>query len=207
MRKETADITLLTKVVWLAHTPLRTLTRACKEDHKVKKQMILPILLATTPLFAKDEPRITIQVVKSQASTYQRSHMVSGRTSTSYTNCNTLGNVNGTATSYGTGTTNVNAFGNSNTNCTTTTNPGTPPHEVTRTITQEYVGALLPDGRKAVLWCQEGFRKCLSLAPGPYQAEIRGNALFIYVPELSGKERKVKYKAVMVDPTTPSAQP
>jgi hypothetical protein len=169
--------------------------------------MLLLILLATTPLLAKDKPRITIQVVKSQASTYQRSYVVAGRKSTSYTNCNTLGNINGTATSYGTGTTNVNASANSNTNCTTTTNPGVAPHEVTETIAQEYVGVLLPDGRKAVLWCQEGFRKCLSLAPGQYQAEVSGNALFVYVPELSGKERKVKYKAVIVDPTPSSGQP
>lgn len=50
------------------------------------------------------------------------------------------------------------------------------------------------------LWCQEGFRHCDNLQPGQYEAEIDGNALFVYVPELSGKERKVKYKAVSVQP-------
>jgi hypothetical protein len=104
------------------------------------------------------------------------------------------------------------ATGAADANCSTTSTPGVAPHEVTRTIAQEYVSAALPDGRKVVLWCQEGFRKCAALAPGAYQAEVNGNALSVYVPDLSGKEHKVKYKAVMLEPaalpdSTPAPSP
>lgn len=162
----------------------------------MKKTIILFVILATTPAFAKNKPTITIQVLKSQASTYQRSVFIPGQRGRSETNCNTMGN----ATEIGSTT-----YGTANTNCSTTTTPGRAPGISTRTVEQEYVGAVMPDGRKVVLWCQQGFRKCSALAPGSYQAELDGNSLFVYVPELSGREHKVKYKAAMVEPAAESS--
>jgi hypothetical protein len=57
------------------------------------------------------------------------------------------------------------------------------------------------------LWCQEGFRKCDNLQPGKYEAEIDGNALFVFIHDLSGKEHKIKYKAVSVQETSVARQP
>jgi TPR repeat protein len=56
----------------------------------------------------------------------------------------------------------------------------------------------LPDGRQVTLWCQEGFRQCDNLLPGKYESEIDGTAVFVFVHDLSGKEHKIKYKAVGV---------
>ncbi len=153
------------------------------------------LMFSSAHCFGKDHPRITIQVVNSRAASYQRNVYVPGQRGHSETNCNTMGNATLTGTT---------AYGSANTNCSTTTTPGRAPQIATRTVAEEYVKALLPDGRNVVLWCQQGYRKCLPLAPGSYEAQIDGNALFIFVPELSGKERKVKYKAVMVDPVAPA---
>ncbi len=157
---------------------------------------LLCALFVLAPAYAKDKPTIKIQVLGSQASTYQRSIVVPGRQGTSQINCSTIGNANETSSGYGT----ANTTANSNTNCSMTSTADTPPRTVTREIEQENVSALLPDGRQVMLWCQQGYRQCLYLQPGQYEAEIDGNALFIIVPELSGKERKVKYKAVSVEP-------
>jgi TPR repeat protein len=149
--------------------------------------------------FAKDKPRITIQIVNSEASQREYTRTIPGRRGTAETNCTTNGTTNGTINDYGIGPIQTNSDNHANTNCTTTTTAATPPRTVTRSITQEHVSAIMPDGRHVILWCQQGYRRCDDLQPGNYEAEIDGNALFIFVHELTGKERKVKYKAVSVE--------
>jgi hypothetical protein len=147
---------------------------------------------------AKDKPRITIEVLNSEASQRQYTRIIPGSKGTSETNCTTNGNTYGTATDYGVGITHINANTNANTNCTTTTTPSTPPQTYVRSIRQEHVSAILPDGRQVTLWCQQEYRRCDDLLPGRYEAEIDGNSLFVYVHDVSGKEHKTKYKAVSV---------
>jgi hypothetical protein len=147
------------------------------------------LLLLSVAAFAKDKPTITIQVVSSEASTRQFTRTTPGQAGTSQTNCDT----NGTATDYGnTGTTNMNA----NPSCTTTTTTATPPRTYVTSIPEEHVYVIMPDGGHVKLWCQNGFRRCAYLQPGSYTAEASGNSLFIHAHELSGKERKIKYRAV-----------
>ena len=146
------------------------------------------LLVLSANAFGKDKATITIQVVTSETGQRLYHYTTPGTAATSQTNCNT----NGTATDYGTGTTNVNA----NTDCTTTTTPGSPPQTHENSIIQQYVYAIMPDGSHVKLWCQNGFRRCAYLQPGSYKAEVSGNSLFVYAHELSGKERKIKYRAV-----------
>ncbi len=161
--------------------------------------LVVTLLFApSNTSFAKDKPRVTIEVVNSEASQRRYSYTTPGRKGTSETNCNTNGTTNGTVTDYGVGPTQINANTNANTNCTTTTTPASPPQTYVRSITQEHVSAILPDGRQVTLWCQEGFRHCDDLLPGKYESEIDGNAVFVLVHDLSGKEHKIKYKAVGV---------
>jgi hypothetical protein len=163
------------------------------------KRVILFISLATLA-FGKDKPTITIQIVDSQSSTRQFSYTVPGSAGTSNTTCNTNGtaNTSGNATSYGNNTSyNGSTDLNANTNCTTTTTPGTPPQTYVRNIAQEHVRGIMPDGTHITLWCQAGFRKCVSLSPGNYTAEIDGgSALKIYSYDLAQKVHKIKYRAV-----------
>ncbi len=155
---------------------------------------------------AKDKPRITVEVVSSETSQREYTRTIPGRKGTSETNCTTNGTTNGTATDYGIGPTHINANTNASTNCTTTTTPARPPQTVTESIRQEHVYAILPDGRQVTLLCQQGFRRCDNLPPGRYTAEIDGSALFVFVHDVSGKERKVKYRAVSVQEAS-AAQP
>jgi hypothetical protein len=152
---------------------------------------LLSIFLAfaalSTPTFGKDNPTITVNVVNTQASTRQFNYTTPGTAGTSNTTCIT----NGTAIDSG-NVTNINA----NTNCSTTSTPGTPPQTYTHSIAQEHVFAIMPDGAHVTLWCQAGFRHCYYLQPGSYTAEVKGNSLWMYVHDLSGKERKIKYHAV-----------
>lgn len=162
---------------------------------------------------AKDKPKITIEVVNSETSQREYTRTIPGRKGTAQTNCTTNGTTNGTINDYGAGPIQTNSTGNANTNCTTTTTAATPPRTVTQSMTQEHVYAILPDGRRVILWCQEGFRRCDNLQPGKYEAEIDGNALLVYVPELSGKERRIKYRAVSLQvasaaqPSEPDTEP
>lgn len=157
--------------------------------------------------FAKEKPRITIQVVNSEASQRQYTYTTPGRKGTAQTNCTTNGTANGTINDYGVGPIQTQSNGSANTNCTTTTTAATPPQTVTRYITQEHVSAILPDGRHVILWCQQGYRRCDDLQPGSYEAGIDGNSLFVFVHELSGKERKIKYRAVSVEEAGVTAPP
>ncbi len=54
----------------------------------------------------------------------------------------------------------------------------------------------MSDGRRITVWCQSGFRRCTTLSPGNYTAEIDGNSLWIYGYELGGKQHKLKYRYV-----------
>ncbi len=157
--------------------------------------------------FAKDKPRITIEVVNSETSQREYIRTIPGRKGTSDTNCATTGTTNGTINDYGVGPIQTQSSGSANTNCTTTTTAATPPQTVTRYITQEHVSAILPDGRHVILWCQQGYRRCDDLQPGRYEAEIDGNSLFVFVHELSGKERKIKYRAVSVEEASITVPP
>jgi len=167
---------------------------------------VLCLFLVSPATFAKDKPRITIEVVNSETSQREYTRTIPGRKGTSETSCDTNGTTNGTINDSGVGPIQTNSTGKANTNCTTTTTAATPPQTRTELITQEHVYAILPDHRQVILWCQEGFRRCDNLQPGKYEAEIDGNALFVYVPELSGKERRVKYRAVSLQ-VAPAAQP
>jgi len=145
---------------------------------------------------AKEKPRIKIQVLSSQASERTYSYTTPGRNGTSNTTCN----------SYGNGTVNTNTYGNSTygdvntntqTNCTTTSTAPTPPTVHTNTIAQEHISAVLPNGQNVTLWCQAGFRKCASLQPGTYEAEITGGSTMnVFIYDLQGKEHKIKYRVV-----------
>jgi hypothetical protein len=53
----------------------------------------------------------------------------------------------------------------------------------------------MPDGAHVTLWCQTGFRRCVSLPAGSYSGEVKGNTVWMYVADLDGTEHKVKYKA------------
>ncbi len=144
-------------------------------------------VLLTTVARAKDKPRIQIQVVGTQTGERQAAFTIPGTATQSTTNCN------GTATATGIGGL---ATANGTTNCTTTTNPGVPPRTVVRSIPQAYVHAIMPDGRRITVWCQAGLRRCTTLSPGSYTAEIDGNSLWIYAYELGDKQHKLKYRYV-----------
>ena len=145
------------------------------------------LILTSCFAIAKDAPTITVQVVNTQASERQLSYTTPGHSGSSNTTCGT----NGTAIDTGT-VTSINA----NTNCTTTSTAPTPPQTHTRTIAQEHVYAIMPDGAHVTLWCQAGFRHCYYLQPGSYTAEVKGNSLWMYAHDLSGKTHKTKYRAV-----------
>ena len=54
----------------------------------------------------------------------------------------------------------------------------------------------MPDGVHTTLWCQAQFRNCASLEAGYYAAQVKGNTVWIYIRDVSGKEHKIKYKAM-----------
>jgi hypothetical protein len=149
--------------------------------------LCLVLLSLTSIALGKDNPTITVKVVDTQASTRQFSYTTPGTAGTSNTTCDT----NGSAIDTG-NITNINA----NTNCTTTSTAATPPQTHVRSIAQEHVFAVMPDGSHVTLWCQAGFRHCYYLQPGSYTAEVKGNSLWMYAHDLSGREHKVKYHAV-----------
>jgi hypothetical protein len=147
----------------------------------------------TTPAFAKKKPPniISVEVVESQDSQRQFTTTIPGTAGTSETKCDTNGNSSVYGTSNG-GTVNGTINTNSTTNCTTTSQPGTPPMTLNESIAQEYVRVIWPGGSHVTLWCQAGFRQCLSLAPGIYSAEVKGNAVWIY----AAYRKKIKYTPV-----------
>lgn len=161
---------------------------------RLKAVFVLTVLSVTA--FAKDKPKIIIEVVNSETSERVYTYTTPGKKGKSETSCDTNGTTNGTVSDSGIGPTQINANTNANTNCTTTSTPATPPQTHVSSTTQEHVSAILPDGRHVILWCQNEFRRCDYLQPGKYTAEPDGNVLFVYVHDLSGRAHRVKYRAV-----------
>lgn len=157
--------------------------------------LVLVVVFFASAASAKDKPRITVQVVGTQSSEQPETYTTRGTAAISTTNCNTNGNGSVDGTDDGS-TINGTLDTHSTTNCTTTSQPGRPATTHTLYYLQENVQAIMPDGTHVTLWCQVGFRKCDSLRPGYYSAEIAGNTVWMYAHDLSGKEHKIKYKYV-----------
>ena len=152
---------------------------------------VILMMVCSIATFAKDKQTIQIEVVGTDSWQRDIATHHAATSGTANTNCNTNGNVN--ATTYG-----DNTYGsvNSTTNCTTTTAPGTAAYTTHYDIQQESVHAIV-NGQHVTLWCQVGFRKCASLQPGTYTAEIDGDkALKIYVYSLTSHKLmgKMKYR-------------
>jgi hypothetical protein len=130
--------------------------------------------------FAADPVLVKISVVGTDSSDKVQTHVTPGRTST---NCE----------STATATAGRNTISSDQSKkCTTTTSPAE-----TRTVVipQQNVRAIMPDGSHVTLWCQAALRHCVALAPGDYQAEVKGNVAWIHVPKLDGTDDRLKYKA------------
>jgi hypothetical protein len=158
--------------------------------------VVLLVSATSTAWAKKEKPVITIEVVGTDAAVRDIAIRHSATAGTSTTNCNTNGNVDGTATTYG-NTTYVNGTTTANTDCQTTSTPGQPAYTSHTYIQQEYVHAIMPDGQHVMLWCQAGFRKCANLAAGTYQAEADGDkALRLYVHSIVTNKLmgKMKYR-------------
>ncbi len=190
---------------------------------------LLLSLLVPIVAFAKDNARITIQVIDAETKLGHYNYTTPGRDGTAKTNCTTNGTTNGTINNYGSGPILTHSTSSGNTDCTTTTTPARPPQTHIVNTVQQLVYALLPDGRQMTLSCQKdemggfatglmvgyggvpksGTPRCSNLQPGNYEAEIHGNSLTIFIHELSGKEHKIKYRAVSVSEmqTTPPSAP
>ncbi len=174
---------------------------------------LLPVLGLSIAVLAKDEPRITIQVVGSETSQRQFSHTFPGKEGTTATNCRTRESARGSKTETGPGSVQTQSSSSSSTTCISATTGGEAPQVMTHRVRQEQIYVVLPDGRQTTLSCQQGFRRCESLPPGKYEAEIDGNSMVVIVRDLAGKERKVKYRAgtvtgtATVPPPVPAAAP
>lgn len=99
----------------------------------------------------------------------------------SNTACSTSGTVNGTATSYGSGTTNVNGTVDSNTSCETTTTPSQTYSGNRITVTNEAWVTDVASGDQYLLECVASWvgSKCSYLTGGRYDAELKGNNMWI----------------------------
>ena len=161
----------------------------------------LAVLCLASAAFAKDKPRVTVQVVNTETSERQSSYIVPGTDAKSTTTCDK--SASQTVYTKDNGRTVKEAVDTDSTStCTTTARPATPPTTQVRSIRQENVEAIMADGTHVTLWCQSGFRQCVSLKAGSYSAEVDGNTVWMYLRDLSGKEHKIKYKAVSVDPAS-----
>jgi hypothetical protein len=148
--------------------------------------VVVIVVVSCSAMLGKEKPTITIQVVDSN--TWQRQFDIHHNGTASQTNCDTNANTNGTVNDSSVYTTT-----NATTNCTTT--PGSPAYTTHGSIAQDTTHAIMPDGTRVLLWCQAGFRKCSTLAPGTYQAEADGdNALRVYVFSLVTHKPKGKIK-------------
>jgi hypothetical protein len=72
--------------------------------------------------------------------------------------------------------------------------PGAFPVGGVADIAQENVHVII-DGVHVNLSCQAGgWHKCAGLQPGYYNAEIKGDSVWVYCGDLGGKEHKIKYR-------------
>ena len=155
-----------------------------------RSALISMVLLCSLAAVAGEKTRINIQVVGTQDGRRQYTYTVAGTPAQTTTHCDT----NANKTEYNSrNVTDTSVTGD--TTCTTTSKPATPPTTEVRTIAQEDVHAVMPNGAHVTLWCQAGWRRCDSLPEGSYSAEVKGNTVWIYVADLDGSEHKVKYKA------------
>jgi hypothetical protein len=136
----------------------------------------------------------TIEVINSQAGVREFAWSIPGRPGYSRTDCSTTGTANGTATSIG-NTTFGDATGNSNTSCQTTYTPPTEPTTTYSYINQVWVYAVV-DSRHMKLWCQKQFRDCRILEAGNYEAESKGDAIYVMAWDPGGKRHRIKYRVV-----------
>src|SRR5260370_29187754 len=117
------------------------------------RRISIVALLSVISAFGKDKPVVTIQVVASQASVREFTSTMPATAAKSTTNCDTNGAVNGD-------------YVNAHTDCTTQTRPGRPAETVVNHIAQEHVRVIMPNGEHVTLWCQEGWRRCVSISRG-----------------------------------------
>src|SRR5438270_9628629 len=97
--------------------------------------MVSVALLLGAVAFAKEYPKIKIQVIDSRSSQREFTYTTPGRTGTSTTNCDSNGNGTVNTSTYGNNTYG-NVSTNTQTNCSTTTIPSTPPQTHTNYIQQ-----------------------------------------------------------------------
>jgi hypothetical protein len=128
--------------------------------------------------------RTLIEAVDSESSARRFAYFIPGTAAQSTTNCSSNGTI------YDSG---YIATTSGNTNCQTTTIPGTPATTGSYSIPQENVHAIIR-GYHVNLWCQVGFRRCGHLQPGYYNADIKGDSVWVYAADLGGKEHKIKYR-------------
>ncbi len=136
---------------------------------------------------AKHSPPVIIQVVDTVSNVKPTSIYLPGMPGTAKTTCNGTAVANGSSNE---------AVANGTENCTTTSTPVTGPRFLHSSVIEEYVRAKMPDGRHITLWCQKGNRRCDELLPGAYTAKIDGDTVWMSVPQLDGKLRKIKYHYV-----------
>src|SRR2546429_6033744 len=143
----------------------------------------LVVLCLASAALAKDKPRVTVQVVETETSERQSSYVVPGTESKSTTTCNK--SASETVYAKDNGRTVKEAVDTDSTStCTTTARPATPPTTQVRSIRQENVEAIMADGTHVTLWCQAGFRQCISLNAGYYSAEGDGNTVWMVIRDL-----------------------
>ena len=141
--------------------------------------------------------KISIQILDSVSAPVVTGH-APGTSAYSSTSCGSSGtaNLNATATELGNGTTNISGTGNTNasTNCETVYHEATPGHDTY--VQQVGLLATIPALNKDVLlWCAVDWRQCQVLAQGTYNAEIKGDVVWIYV--FGGtRPAKIKYRIV-----------
>lgn len=162
---------------------------------------------AAVALFAKDKPRITINVVRVDVMKSQEAVDVPPtKRKTSSTCAATLSDPYPGA--LGTST--------ANSNCETTTTPGSPASTQLVTVRRSFVRIIFPDGSKdgkhVTLVCKPGFftptirgaaggrggpiaERCRIPDPGAYEAEVSGNNVTVVSHNLEGKEQKDTFTA------------
>lgn len=145
-------------------------------------------LFLTSGVIAKEKPKIAIRVVSAeivQQEYVATTAAVAGTSSTGCRTSKTLGDAIATGIPVGT------------TQCETESTPGKPAEKVLQSLPETHVRVILPnadDGKKVILWCRKDIlSRCEVPAAGVFRAEVSGNTVWIYVPDLEGKEHKIRY--------------
>jgi len=139
----------------------------------------LVVLCLASAAFAKDKPRVTVQVVETETSERQSSYVVPGTDAKSTTTCNksasetVYGKDNGP---HGQGSGRYRQHLDLHDHC-AASHAADHPGPVDSSGNVE---AIMADGTHVTLWCQAGFRQCISLKAGYYSAEVDGNTVWMY---------------------------